>query len=116
MSFGFLPPSAAGELAAQADAEERQRPRLHRPEGLIVLAARSGHGRGHLLISDGMVSFHPRRGPEVVNVSRNVQVLDSRLVAQLLLDNGADGVTVSVPRWHRRRLTQALRGAGLTVT
>ncbi len=115
MLFNFIPASQAAEAAAQADAEERQRPRGHRPDGLTVFAARSPQGRGHLLISDAMVSLHPRRGVELVHTDRNVKLTQRGLRTRLLLADGARPVTVSMPRWQGGWLTRSLRAAGFAV-
>ncbi len=80
-----------------------------------MFPAHSPRGRGHLLVSEGIVSFHPRRGLDMVSAGARVTVKPARLATQVLLDDGGQRLTVRVPVWERARLLRALQGAGVTV-
>jgi hypothetical protein len=117
MSFGFIPSGQAGERVVDVDRQYRQ-DELHRrhPPSATVFAARSERGRGRLLVSEELVSFHPRRGDDAIHTGDVVQVTHSLWASRLALETPNGPLDVSVPRWRRGRLIEVLRAAGVHVT
>jgi hypothetical protein len=114
VSFGFIPSGQAAETSldlARDHGDDR-----HHPPSAVALAARSRHARGHLVVSDGLVSFNSPNGDAVVHVGDTLPVTHSVWASQLVLETSTGPLEVSVSRRHRRRLIEMLHSAGVHVT
>jgi hypothetical protein len=114
VSFGFTPFGQGGETSI--DLTRQYSDDRHHPPSAAALAARSQHGRGHLLVSEGLVSFNSAKRDEVVHVGDILPVTHSLLASQLVLETAKGPLEVSVSRRHRRRLIEMLRSAQVHVT
>lgn len=96
--------------------EQRAAVRDRQEAALARFDARSKHRRGVLLVSTGTLTFHPRRGEDVLHTEDTVTVRRSGLRAHVELHGSYERLTLSLPRWQYARLVLALRSAGLAVT
>jgi hypothetical protein len=106
MSSGFVPPGPAGGAGLDLPGQPG-----HDVPSAAALAARSQLGRGYLLVSEGLLSFHSRDGDDVVHVGDALPVTHSMWASRLVLATSTGPLEVSVSRRHRRRLIEMLSSA-----